>query len=76
VDDPLERMSELIWKDKSYRKDQLVRWENFMRGKVGNAAFDVDIQKQNEAIFMKNLETRRQSITFNAKQAKKNFILD
>jgi hypothetical protein len=47
-----------------------------MQGKVGNAAFDLDLQKQNEARFMANLETRRQYVTHNTKQAKKNFILD
>jgi hypothetical protein len=75
-DEKLERDSELIWKDRSTRTDQLIRWENFKQGNVGNAAFDLDLQKANEARFMANLETRRQYVTAYTKQAKKNFILD
>lgn len=40
---PLERASEMIWNDRSVRKNQIERKENLLMGQIGNYAFDVDI---------------------------------
>ena len=56
---PIDRESEMIWRDRSSRTNEKVRNENLLRGKIGDFAFDLDIQKSSEARFMDNLNRRK-----------------
>ncbi len=52
---PLERESELVWKDRQHKKDQKVRHENLVMGRVGTFAFDNHTFQQIEERFRENL---------------------
>ena len=67
---PIDRESEMIWRDRTNRTNEKVRHENLLKGKIGDFSFDLDIQKTNEARFMDNLNRRRQHVMQNAKDAK------
>ena len=59
---PLERESELVWKDRQHKKDQKVRHENLVMGRVGTFAFDNQTFQQIEERFRQNLQNRKTHI--------------
>ena len=52
--EPIDSKSALIWKDRSFKKDERIRNDNKLAGRIGNIAFDNQIQTQMEERFLKN----------------------
>lgn len=43
VVEPIDTQSGLIWKDRSYKRNERIKNENLLVGRIGNIAFDNEI---------------------------------
>lgn len=67
--EPIDTKSGLIWKDRSFKKLERERNENKLQGRIGNVAFDNEIQHMMEERFNKNLQARKRFVIDNALRA-------
>ena len=73
---PLERESELVWKDRQAKKNQITRHENLLVGRLGTYAFDNNMMQNIEDRFRANLQKRKYQVVQGALKAQKHYDIE
>lgn len=69
MEEPIDSKSALIWKDRSFKKNERIRNENVLTGRIGNVAFDPNMQEFLEKRFQQRLKQNKRFVTDNALRA-------